>query len=532
MSFKNKILLSTLILLSFVSTVGANSAIDYTNPAQEASNYQFLNNTNSNILQTDIMQIVNSINPTAVAVKPIKATQSGYKEYEEAINKFIQGNTSVAYKELLNVLNTLEKEDFLYISIAYRYINIGFFSLASNAINMLQDDEIWDKQVNILKTKYFPSRTLSNDEEIYLGGLYSDIYFHNLAFEVIKELHTNEKLLKNSDYANYILSLAYFETKEYKKALSAIEHALSLNPENINYKKNKAQILCELKHYKEANKIMAEITGNPDNLTILKQEMLALQEYILAKTAKKEYLSKYHLGNYFHLKNENERAIKSLSQALVLKKKHYPSMIALAKIYVEDGNSQKAEEFFQKAYKLDKTNPETLFGLGDLEFKKGNVQEALNYFLISVKKNKKHVPSILYSAMCYKILNHKEMAQKISQEALALNPSNPDTHYLLSRIDEQNKTKHLKQTTSLNPLYVNAWLDLAYESIKKHNYAQAKTYLLPVKYIDSNNYKVYYYQGLIEKFERNDEQALAYFKKALSINPNFEPAQNEVENGI
>ena len=124
------------------------------------------------------------------------------------------------------------------------------------------------------------------------------------------------------------------------------------------------------------------------------------------------------------------------------------------------------------------------------------------------------------------------MAQKVSQEALALNPSNPDTHYLLSRIDEQNKTEHLKQTTSFNPLYINAWLDLAYESIKKHNYAQAKTYLLPVKYIDSNNYKVYYYQGLIEKFERNDEQALAYFKKALSINPNFEPAQNEVENGI
>ena len=135
---------------------------------------------------------------------------------------------------------------------------------------------------------------------------------------------------------------------------------------------------------------------------------------------------------------------------------------------------------------------------------------------------------MLYASMCYKVLNQPELAKKLSQNALQLNSSNPDTHYLLSKIDEKNSLAHLKQTTSLNPLYVKAWLDLAYKSIKQHNYSDAERYLLPVKYIDSKNYKIFYYQGLVEKYRKNDELAIEFFQKTLNLNPEFEPALNEL----
>ena len=54
----------------------------------------------------------------------------------------------------MSVLQALEQEDFLYISIAYRFINIGFFSLAMNSVNMIDDTEIWGKQIALLKAKY------------------------------------------------------------------------------------------------------------------------------------------------------------------------------------------------------------------------------------------------------------------------------------------------------------------------------------------------------------------------------------------
>jgi len=522
-------MLSILLALAPLCGFAAEFDIDYTNPAVEADNYKFINNVDKNSLQADITKIVNSMNPYD---ENAVDKASDYKQYEDAINKFMQGNTTVSYKELLSSLGDIPKEDFLYISLAHKFTELGFFTLATNAINMIKDEEIWNQQINLLKSKHFPSYTLSYDDEIYLAGLYSDIFFHNLAFEVVKELGKNDKLLKNSDYANYLLSLAYFETKEYKPALNYVNKALAINPNNVNYMKNKAQILCELKDYKQAIKIIDNLTNDSNPIVLGKKDLFALKEYILAKATKEDWESKYHLGNYFYIKGDSARAIKSLNQCVSAKKKYYPALTLLGKIYTESGNYTKALEYYERSYKINKNYPQTLLGIGDLKFKEGNVQDALGYFLLAMKKEKNYVPAILYSAMCYKILNQPDVAKKLCQDALAINPNLPDTYYVLSKVDTANAAMYLKKTTSYNPMYIDAWLDLAFISIKGNNLNEARTYLLPVKYIDSNNYKAYYYQGLIEKIGSNYDTAAYYFKKSLSINPNFLPAQDEVQSEI
>ena len=532
MRIQNKIFITFSIMCSL--SLGALAAdIDYTNPSQERINYKYVNESDKNMLQKDILHFINSINPYVKDTESSSIPESiGYQEYENATKKFMQGNTAVSYKEFKSILDNIDKEDFLYVSLAYKFTNMGFFSLAQDALSKIENKSVWEPQTDLIVKKYFPKNQLSSEEELYLAGLYSDIYFHNLAFEVIKDLSKNDKLLKKSDYANYLLSLTYYETKEYKKALSAINKAIDMNPDNINYQKNKAQVLCELKEYKRANKIMAELVKEADDLVMLKQEIFALQEYILAKSSSKEYLSKYHLGKYFYIKNDNARAIKTLNQSLSMKKKYYPAMTLLGEIYTKEQNYPKANEVYTKAYKLNKNYPDTLFGLGDLQFKEGNVQNALNYFLVAVKKDKNYLHALLYSAMCYKILNQPDIALKMCEDALVLNPKNPDTYYVLSKIDTANKVEHLKKVTSYNPLYVDAWLDLAQNSISKQNIKEAKNYLLPVQYIDSNNYKAYYYQGLIEKYQRHDEMAMIYFEKSVKLNPSYEPALNEVNSEI
>ena len=528
---KKKFIIALVVGLFNVAAFAAD--FDYTNPSIERLNYKYVDQSEKNILQNDLLHFINSINPYVKDTESGSVPSSiGYEEYETAIKKFMQGNTAVSYKELQNILDNIEKEDFLYISLAYKFTNMGFFSLAQNAVDRVENKAVWNTQTDLIVKKYFPKYTLSNVEELYLAGLYSDIYFHNLSFEVIKDLSKNDKLLKKSDYANYLLSLTYYETKEYKKALSAINKAIELNPDNINYQKNKAQVLCELKHYKQANKIMAQLVKDTDNFILLKQELLALQEYILAKSSSQEHIAKYHLGKYFYIKNDNARAIKTLNQSISLKKKYYPSYTLIGEIYAKDNNNQKAAEYFEKSYNINKNYPETLFGLGDLQFKEGNVQKALNYFLVATKKDKTFLPAILYGAMCYKILNQPEIALKMCNDALLINSKNPDTYYVLSKIDTPNKVAHLKKVTSFNPLYVDAWLDLAHNSIATQNMKEAKNYLLPVQYIDSNNYKAYYYKGLIEKYQRHDEMAMIYFEKSVKINPNYQPALDEVKSEI
>ncbi len=461
---------------------------------------------------------------SAVTIKP------NYERYEDAVNKFIQGNTVVAYKDLYAVLKTSPTEDFLYLSLAHKFNEMGFFSLSNDALNQIDDDEIWQRQTKLLRSVYAPKQTLSYDEEIYLAGLYSDIFFHNLAFEVVKELSKNDKLLKYSDYACYMLSLAYFETKEYKQALGAINKALAIYPENVNYLKTKAQILCELKDYKQATKIIDNLIANPN--VIDNKDFLAIKAYTLAKSAKKDYLAKYHLAEYFYIKSDYTRATKTLNQCLNLRKKYYPALTLLGDINVKNGNIEKAQEYYEKSYKINKRYPQTLFGLGDINYRKGNVTKALEFFLAAQKYNKNYLESILYSAMAYNALNQQDKALEFCRTALSVNSNYPEAYYVLSKIEKDREIAYLKRATSLNLLYIDAWLDLANLAIKNNDLKLAKTYLLPVQYIDTNNYKVYYYQGLIYKKESNFEAAMINFKKSLNINPNYEPSLLEVNSEI
>ena len=77
-------------------------------------------------------------------------------------------------------------------------------------------------------------------------------------------------------------------------------------------------------------------------------------------------------------------------------------------------------------------------------------------------------------------------------------------------------------------MFVNAWLDLTEISITNNNLEMAKNYLKQVSYIDKNNYKYYYYSGIIDKKLGNTEDAKTNFQKSLEYNPFFVDATKEL----
>ena len=86
----------------------------------------------------------------------------------------------------------------------------------------------------------------------------------------------------------------------------------------------------------------------------------------------------------------------------------------------------------------------------------------------------------------------------------------------------------MKKAVSQNPMLLDAWLDLADIAIKNNRMDLAKTYIKPVKYVNSKNYRYYYYSGLINKKLGNKDAAAADFKKSLEINPFFDEAEKEL----
>ena len=71
-------------------------------------------------------------------------------------------------------------------------------------------------------------------------------------------------------------------------------------------------------------------------------------------------------------------------------------------------------------------------------------------------------------------------------------------------------------------------MELAKAAIARENTRLAGRYLDVVKYIDENDFRYYYYQGLVFKAKGLNQDANYYFKKSLAINPNNELAKKEL----
>ena len=170
-------------------------------------------------------------------------SENSLEGIQKATDRYTQTNVVAAYKDFSKIINSIDsKNDFLYISLAQRLDNLGFFTLGQNAMININDTELWKNSTNAIKQIYSPAVTLTYDEEIYLARLQTEILYNNSAKEAIKELENNDKLLKKSDYANFVLAIGYFENKNYNKALNTINKAIAKAPDCVNYLQFKEKI--------------------------------------------------------------------------------------------------------------------------------------------------------------------------------------------------------------------------------------------------------------------------------------------------
>ena len=454
------------------------------------------------------------------------------KKYAEANEKFTQGNITSAYKDYKAILDASSREDFVNLGFAYKFANMGLFTLAQEAINNVQDRELYNNQIQLIKSKLFPQVVLSYDDEILLAQNYTEIYYNNLAFEVARDMNKLPDRLKRSDYAHYILSQAYYNIKEYNKAINEINRALSINPDNVNYIKYKAQIFCETNKLSDAVKLLDNLLEGNTNILDYRNDIEGLRYYTLAKATKDREKSSFYLANYFLRAGDKQRAIKELNQNISSDPKAYNSMTMLADIYFKQNKLSEAMDLYEKAYKVKKTNPATLMGIANLYMFKKDYRNAADFFVKAAKKDKNNAQALIQASYCYKMLNMTDKSAEYANKALEKKNIDASVYYTASKINEIKNIQYLKKAVSTDPLYTDAWLDLADIALNSGRADLAEKYTKNVQYIDKNNYKAYYYFGLIDKKQGNKAAAAANFKKSLDINPFFVEASKELNSGL
>jgi len=462
------------------------------------------------------------------APKKAKLTQNDiHNHYAIAMQRFIRCNVKSAYMDFKIMIDSMVPNDYAYIKMADEMAEIGFFNLSNAALSKVSDQDIAFIQAEDIKKFYFPKNMLKPHDEIYLAEVYSNIIYNAQSKEATAELMKNTALLEKSDYANYLAALGLVRNGDLANAEIYINNALKINPQNINYQKLKIETVLQGNKPQNALKLLNGIKNDKFYTEEFVNKVNALEQYTLYKTEKNEILKKYHLGYYYFWQGEYTKAARTLQGAISSKKNTNKEVYALlSEVYFIQKEYEKAENFADKSLKLDGNNKQASMVMGKIKYRNKEYKEALKHFKNAESKNNA-LPSA-WLAMTYSSLGDEEKAKQINTKILKDYSDCAIVYYNVAKQDKNREFEYLKKAIALNIGFIDGWTGLIKNALDKGQYEKALKYLAIVKYIDENDFRYYYYQGLMLKAKGLTQDANIYFKKSLTANPDNELAKKEL----
>lgn len=496
--------------------------------AEDFSSIKIINPLAENNKSETIINLSGS--STESKVIHLNASDTFYS-FNNATDRFVQCNIKASWEDFQTIINNAAANDFVYISIANKMADLGFFDLAHLAEVKVQDKEISKLSMDDMKRFYYPRKRLKAEDELFLAEIYSDILYNDRSSEATNDLLKNTNLLSTSDYANYLVALGSYKSGIFPRADQYIDIAITQNPSNLNYQKLRAQILADGRTPADAIKVVDNLKKQKLDSYEYGRKVKSIEQYVLSKTTKKEWEKNYHLGYYHYLENDNSKAIRTLQTSLATKKNNAPTYGLMSEIYLQMNEFEKAADTAKKAYKIDSNDPKALTTLGDLKYRAKDYKQSIKYYKQAAGRDKSGYVALVKEAQAYQQLNNVKKAKEIYTKVLKTHADSYEAYYnvaLLETTDLDKKLIYLKKSLAVNPLYKDAWIELAKMEIDKGEYNLAQKYLSNAFYVDENDFRYYYYQGLACKNLGDSNQAEYNFKKCLKLNPSFKEAKKEL----
>lgn len=445
------------------------------------------------------------------------------EDFNNAMEKFKSSNVSIAYNEFEKIVEESPSDnDYLNIVLSGKLSDIGFYNLADKAKSKIKDYELAEIPLKNIDIIFFQNKKIDVEDEIYLGECYSDIIYNNMSEEIANDLTANNELLEKYDYALYIAALAWYKNNNISMADKYITEAVTKNPKNVQYKYLQAKILAD-KGFKDKALKLAESIKKEIILTdYYDKKYNEIEEYILYKTSKEDFIKDYHLAYYYYYRGDYLRSLKVIPTVMSKNKNENAKIYALiSKNYVALKEYEKAFQNAYTAHKQNKKNTDALILLGDLEYQKEDYKNALKYYKYALQYEKNNYEANIAAAKTYIKLDKKAKAQNILNNILKNQSNYYEAYYLEALINKKNTEQNLKTALGLNSEFVDGWLELANFEIRNSNYTKAQIYLNNAYNLDQNYYKYYYYQGLLYKKQKNVEKANYNFNKSKTLNSEY-----------
>lgn len=262
--------------------------------------------------------------------------------------------------------------------------------------------------------------------------------------EAKNQLQKLNETEKKNDFLYYAMAKIYKEIPMYKEAIEALQQALFIKPESLEYLSELADCYCELEQYQVAQDIATKVLYLNKRFIYahllmakinLKQKRYTTSAKIVENTIKLDNSCaeayKYQAMIYA-AQGLKHRSIESAKIAVSLQPSDHEYYAFLAKLYFDAQEYSNAFLYYKEASMLDELNVDYLYNAAQSADKDDDYFNAANYYSYALRQDPYN------NLIIYEYVDLLKRKGKLKQ-ALTLLKSKIDT------VESENVEKVLKQ---------------------------------------------------------------------------------------
>jgi len=374
-----------------------------------------------------------------------------------------------------------------------------------------------------------------------LAGIYKDMHQHNMLIATLRKI-----LAKSPGNFKVRAQLAEALEEQGRIEEAVREYALVCEKLETDDKiaciKNVGYLLFKNDKKKEAldwYSKAADLDKNDPNLYYnigtlyddLKKEELAEKYFRIAVNLKKDDISgRLRLGHSLLKKGKRKDAEEYVKEILQNDPKNMEALLLLANIEEKNNDPEALRKTYGKILSIDPKNTAVLFNLAVLEAEQGNSKKAASHFKALIEINPKDIQAREALFALYEREKNDDLAFKQAVTLIELVPKKSYYYtyifnYLVADSKFDELAKYMKMGIKANPknFELRQYLILSYLNQEKTELA-AKELRAALK-LRPNDITLLYQLGKIEEEAGNLDEALALYKKILSISPGDEKTE-------
>ncbi|MCA2885234.1 serine protease [Microcystis sp. M043S1] len=337
-------------------------------------------------------------------------------------------------------------------------------------------------------------------------------------------------------------SVVYRYLENYEQALTVINQAISLVPNNSNHYNEKWSVLSELKRYDEG---LAAITQAIElapraawyvNRGILyynqKKYELASDDYNKAIELNPNLAMAYNnRGNIYYDQQKYELALADWNKAIELNPNLAMAYNNRGNIYYDQQKYELALADYSKAIDINPNLAMAYYNRGNIYSDLQKYDLALSDYSKAIDINPNDAKAYYNRGLLYYDLQKYELALSDYDKAIDINPNLAQAYYnrgiLYKNLQKYDLAlSDYSKAIEINPNYAEAYYNRGGLYHNQQKYELALSYINKAIEINPNLANAYYNRGLLYYNLQKYDLALADYTKAIELNPNYADAYN------